>query len=102
MARGTSGRYLLVGLVRRFVEDVRLLAALIRDFWTGKYRQVPFRALLVFALTLLYLLFPADLLPDYIPGYGQIDDVVIALVGLYFLEKDLKQYKQWKQTQSSR
>ena len=101
MARGNPGRYTLPGMVRRFAEDIRLLAALIRDFWTGDYRQVPFRALLVFFIALFYLLFPVDILPDYIPGYGQIDDAVVLILGLYFLEKDLKKYKHWKQTRSS-
>jgi uncharacterized membrane protein YkvA (DUF1232 family) len=40
--------------------------------------------------------YPANL-PDYIIGLGQIDDAVIFGLSLYFLEKDLRKYKEWKE-----
>ena len=47
-------------------------------------------------ITLAYIISPIDLIPDYIIGIGQIDDAVILGLGLYFLEKDLRKYKEWK------
>ena len=29
-----------------------------------------------------YLLLPTDLVPDFIPGFGQVDDVIVLLAGL--------------------
>ena len=69
--RSPARRYGFFIMVRRFAEDIKLLVALIRDFWKGRYRQVPLRAILIFALTVLYIVFPFDLLPDVIPGYGR-------------------------------
>jgi uncharacterized membrane protein YkvA (DUF1232 family) len=43
---------------------------------------VPITTKLVPLLTLVYLLSPADILPDVIPGLGQVDDLMILLVGL--------------------
>ncbi|WP_413301051.1 DUF1232 domain-containing protein [Bacillus sp. 1P10SD] len=42
------------------------------------------------AVTILYLVFPQDIIPDYIIGLGQIDD--IALIGLTIksIKDDLK------------
>lgn len=37
---------------------------------------------LIPALGLLYVLFPLDLVPDLIPGAGQLDDVAILLIAL--------------------
>jgi uncharacterized membrane protein YkvA (DUF1232 family) len=31
---------------------------------------------------LAYLILPTDLVPDFIPGLGQVDDVIVLLVGL--------------------
>jgi uncharacterized membrane protein YkvA (DUF1232 family) len=45
---------------------------------------------------LVYIISPIDLIPDYIIGFGQIDDAVILGFALYFLEKDLRKYKEWK------
>ena len=39
---------------------------------------------------------PIALRPYYIIGIGQIDDAVILGLSLYFLEKDLRKYKEWK------
>jgi uncharacterized membrane protein YkvA (DUF1232 family) len=50
---------------------------------------------------LAYIISPIDLIPDYIIGLGQIDDAVILGLSLYFLEKDLGKYKDWKDRMDS-
>jgi uncharacterized membrane protein YkvA (DUF1232 family) len=40
-----------------------------------------FKALLVIGLTLLYLVSPLDLVPDFLPGVGQLDDLVALFFG---------------------
>jgi len=47
-------------------------------------------------VALAYIISPIDLIPDYILGFGQIDDVVILGLALNFLEKDLRKYREWK------
>ncbi len=84
------------GLWGRLLEDFKLLFFLIRDYWNGTYREVSLYSIIVFVLTIGYILSPYDLLTDFIPGLGQIDDVAILLLCLYFLEKDLYNYKNWK------
>ena len=44
--------------------------------------QVPFSAKLVPILTILYILSPIDLIPDFIVGLGQIDDLAILILGV--------------------
>ena len=48
-------------------------------FWDDR---VPFGTKIVPLLTLFYLLMPIDLVPDAFLGVGQMDDLVILLVGL--------------------
>lgn len=47
-------------------------------------------------VALVYIIIPIDLIPDYLIGLGQIDDVAILGLSLYFLEKALRNYKEWK------
>lgn len=39
------------------------------------------KAALVIALTLIYIVSPIDLAPDFLPGIGQLDDVAALLFG---------------------
>ena len=54
----------------------QLLWRLVRDPY------VPVRAKAVLPVVLLYLAMPFDLIPDFIPLLGQLDDLVVLTVGL--------------------
>jgi len=84
-------------LIRRLFEDLRLLLLLIRDYSKGVYRDVSPISAVVFILAVAYLLIPTDLIGDFIPGLGQLDDAALFLGCLYFLEKDLYRYRDWKE-----
>ena len=85
-----------VGLLTRLARDFKLLFSLIRDYWKGNYRDVSLFSIIIFAITIAYILSPFDFLSDFVPGLGQIDDALLLLVCLYFLEKDLYKYSDWK------
>jgi len=85
-----------IGLWRRLLEDFRLLGALIKDYWKGEYRDVSLGSIAVFVPAIVYVLSPIDILSDFIPLLGQIDDAFILLFCIYLLEKDLKKYHDWK------
>ena len=80
----------------RLFQDLRMLIPLIKDYWKGTYRDISVKSIVIFVVALAYIISPIDLIPDYIIGLGQIDDAVILGLSLYFLEKDLMKYKQWK------
>jgi uncharacterized membrane protein YkvA (DUF1232 family) len=84
------------GLLARLFQDLRLLIPLIKDYWKGTYRDLSVKSIVIFVVALVYIISPIDLIPDYIIGLGQIDDAVILGLSLYFLEKDLRKYKEWK------
>jgi len=91
-----KGSLLKIGLWSRLIENFRLLCSLIKDYLKGGYRDVSPWSIFVFAFGVVYVLCPIDLLSDFIPFIGQIDDALILLVCIYFLEKDLNKYKEWK------
>ena len=85
-----------LGFLARLFQDLKLLIPLIKDYWQGTYRDVSVKSIVIFVVALAYIISPIDLIPDYIIGLGQIDDAVILGSSLYFLEKDLRKYKEWK------
>lgn len=84
IAIGTIGTLVLVAAlsVRRsraaLIELVRLIPAclaLLRDVMRDP--SVPKRAKIAPALVLVYLAIPLDLIPDFIPGLGHLDDALV-------------------------
>lgn len=47
--------------------------------------RVPFRSKMIVGGTALYLISPIDIVPDFVPGLGQLDDVVVAVLALHSL-----------------
>lgn len=45
--------------------------------------RVPRKSKLILGGTLLYLVSPLDVIPDFVPGLGQLDDVIIVLLALH-------------------
>lgn len=89
------------GPLGRFIEDGKLLIALVKDYWSGAYRQVPYATLAAIVFTLLYVFNPLDLIPDVLPVIGQIDDATVFAACLLLAEQDLQAYKQWKLSQGT-
>jgi uncharacterized membrane protein YkvA (DUF1232 family) len=85
------------GPLQRFIEDARLLIAIVKDYWTGAYRKVPYGTVAAIVFTLIYVFNPLDLIPDVLPIIGEVDDAAVVTACLFLVERDLLAYKQWKQ-----
>ena len=68
---------------------------MIREALGGQYRMSLFTTL-VFIASLAYIVFPFDLIPDYIPVVGWIDDGVVAYLFLRQLNKETERYIRFK------
>ncbi len=63
------------GFLREVWHQIRMVFKLLRD------PDVPFYLKALPFMAGLYLIFPFDFIPDFIPGLGQLDDITILLVG---------------------
>lgn len=88
------------GPLGRFYEDGRLLLALVKDYWRGEYRRLPFWTIAAVTFTLLYVFNPLDLLPDALPVVGLLDDAAVISMCLLCVEQDLHDYKAWRTARS--
>ncbi len=83
------------GPLKRFVEDGKLLIALVKDYRAGGYRQAPFGIIAAIVFSLIYVFNPFDLMPDVLPFIGAVDDAAVVGACLLLVEKDLKKYRNW-------
>jgi uncharacterized membrane protein YkvA (DUF1232 family) len=84
------------GVLAQFFDDIRTMFSMVRDFSKREYRKVPFGTIAAVAGALLYILSPVDLIPDFIPGIGLMDDVGVLLACLRLVRVDLQKYRLWK------
>jgi uncharacterized membrane protein YkvA (DUF1232 family) len=74
-----AGRRSEAGALARFIPDcLVLLRRLTAD------DRVPRRRKLVLIMLVVYLSIPIDLVPDFIPVVGQLDDVIVAALALRY------------------
>ena len=85
-----------LGFLVRLFKDLQLLLPLIKEYWKGTYRDVSIKSIVIFLAALAYIVSPIDLIPDYIIGLGQVDDAAILGLSLFFLEKELMKYSEWR------
>jgi uncharacterized membrane protein YkvA (DUF1232 family) len=76
-------------------DDIKLMWSLIRDYVEGNYKQVPWSTIAAIVGSLLYLFYPIDIIPDYVPLYGFLDDAIVITLALKMIKKDLDSYRQW-------
>jgi len=89
------------GYLEPFSDDLMLFMSLVKDYYKGDYRKIPFKTISAGVLGALYVLNPIDLIPDSIPFIGHIDDALVLKFCLKQARKDLQKYKEWKQEQSA-
>ncbi len=71
----------LKSLARRVKQEFALYQLI------AKHPDTPWMAKMCFGLAIGYLLLPFDFIPDFIPVLGQLDDMVIIPLLIYFALK---------------
>ena len=61
---------------------------MIKELWSKvKSIDTPLRVKIVIVLTGIYLLNPIDLIPDFIPVIGQLDDIVVLSLVVRYIKR---------------
>ena len=81
--------------LKKWMQHGKVMLAMVKDYWGGRYREVPYWAISACALTLLYVLNPLDVIPDVVPGFGYLDDATLVAFCLKLIERELEKYQAW-------
>lgn len=84
------------GALQKFVNQTMLLVSLVGDYRKGLYREIPWYTVATAVAALIYFLSPLDLIPDFIPFFGQIDDAIVVALAVKAVQEDLKKYATMK------
>ncbi|WP_395744461.1 YkvA family protein [Prosthecobacter sp.] len=86
--------------LKKVFEQTKIMLSMVKDYWAGAYREIPYWAISAVSLALLYVLNPADVLPDVIIGVGYLDDATVVAFCLKLVQRELERYQEWQTTRS--
>ena len=77
-------------------KNIPTMVSMVRSYLRGNYTKIPKRTILAIVSALIYFLSPIDLVPDWIPLLGQLDDAIVIATCWNLVNKDVEDYRQWK------
>ena len=99
--RSKSLRRLINGPLGEIGEEAAQLLAMVKDYASGSYRALPRSTALAGAFALLYVLNPFDLMPDFIPGIGFLDDISMVALVIGSVRRDVEAYARWRRSRAA-
>lgn len=77
-------------------EKVSATQRMVQAYMRGDYRVIPWKSLLLLVSGILYFVMPLDLMPDFIPLAGYLDDLSIMLWIFQAIKTDIENFEAWE------
>lgn len=85
-----------VPFVRDEFKALPILMSMVRSYWKKEYTKVPINSMIAIVSALIYFLSPLDIVPDWLPFFGQLDDALVIGVCWKLVNEDIDAYRKWK------
>jgi len=76
------------------------LYRLLRAYFRREYRDIPWKSMVLVTVGILYFVLPIDLIPDFIPVVGFVDDAGVIWAVVNQIKTDLDNFLAWEITQA--
>jgi uncharacterized membrane protein YkvA (DUF1232 family) len=71
---------------------------LVRAWIKGEYKDVPWETIVWIIGAIIYFVNPFDLIPDFIPGVGYLDDAVVIGLAIASFSFDIENFREWEKS----
>ena len=78
--------------------NLRIFLRMVRAYASGVYKEIPWKSMVAMVAGLVYFLMPLDLVPDFIPFTGFIDDFTVIMLITNAIHQDIELYLEWEET----
>ena len=78
---------------------IPVMISLVKNYVQGKYTTIPYGTILAVLSALIYFLAPIDIVPDFIPLAGYLDDMAVLGLCMNMVSIDIETYEKWRQDQ---
>lgn len=77
--------------------SLRTMLRMVRAYVNGTYKELPWKSLLGILGGLIYFMMPVDLIPDFIPFTGLIDDFTVIMFISGAFQQDIEAFAEWEE-----
>ncbi len=72
------------------------LVRMLKAYSRGDYKDIPWKSILLITAGLIYFVNPLDIVPDFIPVAGLLDDAAIILFIFGNINKEIEEFNKWE------
>jgi uncharacterized membrane protein YkvA (DUF1232 family) len=76
-------------------ESLQILSKMIKSAMSGEYKGIPNTTLVGGIAVIIYFISPIDLIPDFIPVIGFLDDATLLAWFMTSIKSELDKFKEW-------
>jgi uncharacterized membrane protein YkvA (DUF1232 family) len=77
-------------------DSVIALSRMLSAWMKGDYKNISTKSIIAVVAALIYFVNPLDLIPDFIPVIGQLDDIFVLGYLIKTLNKEIERFMAWE------
>lgn len=81
----------------KLVMRLKVLIKMVKAYAKGHYREIETKNILLMVAALVYFVTPLDLIPDFIPITGLLDDFTVVLWVYNKLQQEIDHFIDWEE-----
>lgn len=82
-------------VLQGFYDELRLMFELLKAYHSGRYRKISVRSMVLVVFAMIYFVVPTDIIPDFILGFGFIDDSAVVLWAIGCIRSEIEKFRLW-------
>jgi uncharacterized membrane protein YkvA (DUF1232 family) len=82
-------------------ENLRTAFRLLQAYFNKKYTTIPWASIVLVVVSIIYFVSPIDLMPDWFPLAGLVDDAAVLVFVLRQINADLQRFLEWEKEQTT-
>lgn len=79
-----------------FIQKIPVIARMVKSIMSKGGYKPEFKNVILPALVMLYLLSPLDIIPDWIPVIGVLDDLALLAMAIPMLTSEAEKFVAWE------
>ncbi len=83
-------------IIGKYFKEASLVCNMINDYICKRYTAVPTATVITLLAAVLYFVSPIDIIPDFLPLIGHLDDMLVFSFVQEAMKVDIKKYEKWK------